>query len=136
MAWKASACAVIQDVIQDASTIAEVQLFGMDWKDLVMDNFKTRGYELDEKKLNPAMKNFIDWMTDEAKKAGETRDYFRLNVVMTPCIFVSRGTPNHSSPSKLTVSLPGLSYDLQVTQETHPAQSIQWVQRSICITLC
>ncbi|KAK6978146.1 hypothetical protein R3P38DRAFT_3376857 [Favolaschia claudopus] len=106
MAWKASACSVIQDVIQDASTIAEVQLFGMDWKDLVMDNFASRGYELDSKKLTPAMEKFIEWMQAEARRAGETKDYFRLNVVMTPCIFgypkICKLLKRHISPDKFS----------------------------------
>lgn len=63
-----------------------MQHFALDWKELVMHEFGTRGHEIDSKKLTDAMAAYIKYMTIETQRAGRERDVFRLLVVMTPCL--------------------------------------------------
>jgi len=86
MALRASAEPEIQRVIHGAATIAGMQHYAMDWKELVMVNFGSRGYDIDAKKLTFAMAEYIRYMTEESQLAAKNRDTFRLRVVMTPCI--------------------------------------------------
>jgi len=86
VALRAVAAADIEDVIPGVDHVAGMQHFAMNWKELVMVNFGTRGYDIDTKTLTDAMHNYIEYMLEETRLAALHEDPVRLRVVMTPCL--------------------------------------------------